>query len=151
MKKLLLIFILFSNLLYSQDVNHVNCISGDCNNGEGTALLSGFNEYKKYSGEWKNGKFDGIGSAWLKFNLDGEPLNNKHNISMLAVFYPNGGYHGPIDIDGQAVILYTINSTGERLYCVYKNSSGLELIGTNCNDNEGNNIDCKPLLKLLIE
>jgi hypothetical protein len=58
MKKLLLLIMIVPMIGFGQ------CISGNCDNGLGTYLYEGGNEY---SGQWKNGERDGLGQ-WIGTN-----------------------------------------------------------------------------------
>ena len=79
MKKLLLILIALPMIGFGQ------CISGDCENGQGTYTFQGEWEGDKYSGEWKSGKRDGRGTyTYANGELEGDKYfgdykdNKKH-------------------------------------------------------------------------
>lgn len=65
MKKLLLILIATTIGCSSQSI----CVSGDCNNGQGVATWPDGGEYKKYVGDFKDGKMHGYGAV-TKDNKD---------------------------------------------------------------------------------
>tara|TARA_B110000902_G_C13763391_1_gene381454 strand:- start:81 stop:476 length:396 start_codon:yes stop_codon:yes gene_type:complete len=86
MKKLLLILLCLPLLFSCGDDN---CVSGDCENGQGTMIFSSGNKYvgeykdgyyngqgtltwadgDKYVGEWKDGKRNGIGTNyWIELS-----------------------------------------------------------------------------------
>lgn len=59
-KSLLLSFLLFSTILFSQESNNkIGCVSGNCKNGFGKFV---YENGTVYEGKFKKGKFEGIGT-----------------------------------------------------------------------------------------
>ena len=61
MKKLLLLLLCVPLLFSCGEMREWKCISGNCENGFGTA---DFGDYKKYVGEWKDGEPNGKGTLY---------------------------------------------------------------------------------------
>ena len=87
MKKTICLFGLILSIVYSSNI-YSQCVTGDCNNGEGTYLYTN----AKYWGNWKDGKRDGFGvltrddgSSMYKGNWS----NNKKN-GFGSFYWSNG-------------------------------------------------------------
>jgi hypothetical protein len=80
MKKLLLILLCLPLLFSCGDDN---CVSGDCENGQGTMIFSSGN---KYVGEFKDGWYDGQGTfTWASGEWEGDKYVGE---------YKDGFWHG---------------------------------------------------------
>ena len=129
---IILICLLFVNLLYAQDVN---CISGNCQNGEGVAMLNPTTGFTKYDGEWRNGKMYGLGTAW--------PINK--DFKLFAVW--SGWKYYPVSMREDNYLLFTVISSGDQIFLNH-NKNGVST-GVVCLDKNSNTIDCNTLMKYI--